>query len=115
MGQDRAGQVFAQLGLDVELALGWRQRGLALEFAERAALWHVGVRRRAAAGRARSGFTAAASPSAAAAAGERDAEDRRLVEVERHGVIVAVGDRAAFVLHSRAEDRAVCLKLARLR
>ena len=115
-GEDRAGEVLAHLGLDMELALGGLEGRLALELAERATLRNVGVGRRAAAGRPRGALAAGPSGSApaTAAAGQRDAEDRGLVEVERNRVVVAVGDRAPFVLHRRAKDRPMGLKLARL-
>ena len=83
------------------------KRRLALELTERAALRDVRVGRRPAARRPRGALATgpSASASAEAAAGQRDAEDRGLVEVERDGVVVAVGDRAPLVLHARAEDR----------
>ena len=93
------------------------QGRLALELAERAPLRNVRVGRRAAARRPRGALATGSSgsaPAESAAPGQRDAEDRGLVEVERDRVVVAVGDRASFVLHARAEDGPIGLKLARL-
>ena len=55
-----------------------------------------------------------APPRPTAAPGQREAEDRGLVEVERDRVVIAVGDRAPFVLHARTEDGPIRLELARL-
>ena len=93
------------------------QGRLALELAERAALRDVGVGRRAAARRPRAALSPPAlrpRPGRTAAPGQREAEDRGLVEVKRDRVVVAIGDRAPFVLHARAEDGPVGLELTRL-
>ena len=62
-GQDRAGEVLAHLGLDMELALGGLQRRLALELAERATLRDVGVGRRPAARRPRAALSPPGPPA----------------------------------------------------
>ena len=117
LGKDCAGQELAHLGLDVELALrravsvgsrsnsrSGRPCGISDSVAEPRPVGRRGVSPPAPSG----------SAPAEAAAGQRQAEDWRLVEVESDGVVIAVSDGAALVLDARPKDGATGLKLSRL-